>query len=308
MRWSFIAIACFVLTSAGLLNAQQTLQNPPAGPNQHAIQNQAAGRTPAAVQQYQNALRARATRAQGAAPNVNVNNRDPARQIVPGDGQNGANQPIDQAIPPDSGFFDPYGSSYAAGGGGGVVTAEQGRLVGIADGLRGLGEFNRNTAAANVLQQQANGLAIDNRYDAVQTYFQVRQLNRQQRALERGPTPTQEDLLRYSQSRVPERLTVAALDRDTGAIHWPAVLTGPEFADHRARLEQIFQGRSYYNSGVASESYLEIQDETARMLATLQDLVRAMDPAAYVQAKKFIVGLGFEGRFLAGHDRVAMKQ
>lgn len=317
MRWSFIAFSCASLITAGSLNAQMTTQNPPMGPNQHVIQRNAAGRTPAEMQQFQNALRARALRSQGAAPAVDMNNRNPFRQIVPGDlqnqvqnqdGQNQDGQIFDHGGEMSPGSSDALlgGGAYSAGGGGGVISIEQGRLMGIADGLRGLGQFNKDTATANVLTQDAHKKAIDNRHQQVKDYFEIKQLNRDYQNASRGPQPTHEDVLRYSQSALPERLSAMALDRDSGVIHWPAALMRPEFSEHRARLEQIFQGRSYYNSGVASESYLEIQDETARMLATLQDFVRETEPTAYVQARKFIAGLGYEGRFPAGHERVAV--
>jgi hypothetical protein len=322
MRWSFIALSCLSLISVGSLNAQQAVPNPPAGgnlrvpnvPNVPNVQNvprvpnQVPSRNlPAAVQQFQNNLRSRAMLRQNGVPNIGSNNRDPRQQGLPGENvQNQGNQMTDQNGSPSAGGFLDSGGSYMAGGGGGVISIEQGRLMGIADGLRGLGEFNKNTATANVLTEQAREKAIDNRYDQVQTYFQVRQLNHEYRNAARGPAPTQEDLLRYSQSAVPERLSVTALDRQSGAIHWPAALMRPEFNEHRARLEQMFQGRSYYNSGVASESYLEIQDETARMLATLQVFVRETEPTAYIQARKFIAGLAYEARFPAGHERVAV--
>ena len=307
MRYSLITLSTlsFLLLYGGA-SAQQTFQNPPLGPSQHAIQNQAASRAPAAQLQYQNAIRAGQLRAMGGKPNVDVKNRNPLQQVVP--------DPNGQFVGDQSGngFFDDGsgllggGSSYASGGGGGVVTAAQGAAMGIADGIRSIGEANKNTAAGEVLHERARSQEITNDYQGVQTYFQVRQLNRQQRAFERGPMPTQDDLIRYSQSRLPERLSLAALDRHSGAIHWPAVLMRPEFDDNRAELDQIFQGRSIYNSGLGSESYVEIQDAANRMLATLQDLVRDIDPTVYVQARKFITGLGYEGRFVVGQEPVAM--
>jgi hypothetical protein len=286
--------------------APQTLQNPPGGPSQHAIQNLGASRNPADIQRYQAALRAGALRRQGAAPNVNVNNRNPLNQIVPGQqGQLEGQQNQDQQQPFDHGGLDPtlLGGGYSSGGGGGVVTAEQARMVGTAEMIRSAGEFNRETATAEVLRERARGDAIDNRQDAIKGYFEIRSLNRQSRNEERGPQPTQEDMYRYSRSRVPERLSVAAFDRQLGTINWPAALMRPEFDLHRARVEQIFQARTFYNSGLASPSYLEAQQETDRMLATLQSLVREIDPTAYLESRKFVQGLGYEARFAVGDDR-----
>jgi hypothetical protein len=282
--------------SYGSLEAQQAFQNP----NNNAMQNQAAAGN-ANLQRMQNAMRIRQQRAL-----QNMNQPRPENGQFQ-DGQFHDGQFVDEnGFPLDSsGMMG--GGGYAAGGGGGVVTAEQGLAMGLAEGMRGVGQMNKDTAHANLLQEQAREQALQNQYNYVDNYFAAREMNRQQRAFERGPTPTQEDILRYSQARAPERLSLAALDRQTGAIHWPAALRRPEFDEHRARLEQVFQARSAYNSGLGSESYLEIQDETARTLATLQNMIREMDPMAYVQAKKFVAGLGYEGRFVAGTDRVARR-
>jgi hypothetical protein len=287
-----------------ILTAQQPgPANPaiPNAPNRPEIQN-----PPVRLQPNQQGLHQRAAQRQNFPPFVNRNPRDPReeaefeRQQAQGQGQGqGQHQGLEGF---DSGL---YGSSYSSGGGGGVVTAEQGRGLAVAEVLRGAGDLSRETAKARVLHEKAREQAIDNNYQQVENYFEVRQLNRRERNAERGPTPTPEDVLRYSQSRLPERLSLRELDPHAGVIHWPAALMRPEFDEHRARLEQVFQGRSYYNSGIASESYLEIRDETARMMATLQDQVRYMDPTAYVEARRFISSLGYEGRFVAGSDRIA---
>jgi hypothetical protein len=264
------------------------------------------------LQRNQQGFNARAANRQGFGQNVNENNRDPREQAFrQAQGQQNQGQGNNEQFPgADQGQQDAQ-LLFGGGGGGyyggsGAVTIEQGRGLAAAEVIRSAGEFNRNTAAAEVLHEQAREQAIDNRYSAVKTYFDVRQLNRQERNDARGRMPTQEDLLRYSQDRLPERLPLASLDRDTGAIRWPAVLKAPEFDEHRARLEQVFQGRSYYNSGLASQSYLEIKEEAGRMLLTLQDRVREIEPVAYVHAKNFITSLGYEGRFLAGNERVAL--
>jgi hypothetical protein len=186
-------------------------------------------------------------------------------------------------------------------GGGGISGGGYGGYTGI---VREAGEYNYNTAAAEVLHETAREKAIMNNREIIENYFEVRQLNRQERIAERGRPVTQEDAIRYSQLGLPERLPLTALDRHTGVIHWPAALMRPEFDDHRARLEQIFEARSYSNSGMGSPSFVEIKQESERMLATLQQQVELMDPAVYVHARKFITGLGFEGRFLAGDENV----
>jgi hypothetical protein len=202
---------------------------------------------------------------------------------------------------PEPGFG---GGGYASGGGGfGTAAAAAGFAE--AEVIRSQGEFNRNTAQAEVSHEQARELNIDNRYRSVSAYFDIREKNREMRNRERGLPATEEDLIRYNQSRIPDRLSAADLDRQIGEIHWPALLMRPEFDEHRARLSELFYDRGYYNSGLASSNYVEVKAEAERMLNTLQTLVYEVDPQAYLHAKKFVVGLSYEARFVASAGDLA---
>lgn len=283
-----------------------------AGPSQHFLQNQQASQNPVDILQSQEAAQNQQFRRQGARPNVDFKQRDPTDTTVrdrlrqaqqQGQGQQGQNDQLSNQL-----------LSGGGGGGGGynynmfgAATPTQAGLMGVSEVVRSAGEANRNTAAAEVLHQRAIGESIQNRRQAVNHYFEVRALNRDWQQYERGPRATQEDAYRYSQAGVPDRLPMAQLDRVSGAIRWPAVLQDPIFAEHRARLEQIFQGRTYYQSGITSQSYLEIKHEADAMLATLQDYVRYIDPMAYVQARNFIRSLGYEGQFVASNDGLALR-
>ena len=205
----------------------------------------------------------------------------------------------------DGGFGGLGGFVGGGGGMGPVATVQSARMHAAAEVVRSAGEYNRNTGAAQVYHQKAREQAIDNNYSSVINYFKIRSANRELRNAERGPVPTQEDVYRYSQSRVPERLSDAQLNRQIGDIQWPALLMRPEFASHRARLAELFYNRTYYNSGMASPSYTEIKAETERMMSTLEDLVYESDPTSYLGAKKFITGLAYEARFVATADGLA---
>jgi hypothetical protein len=199
------------------------------------------------------------------------------------------------------------GDSYSSGGysGMGYGTLPAGQLHGTADMIRGIGEANRNTATATLLNEKAEEQSIQNWFDSVTAYFKAREANREFRRREQLPISSQEDRVRYSQARLPRRLTDGQLNRDIGDIRWPAVLMAPEFAEHRERLEELFYNRSYYNSGLASTNFVEVKAETERMLATLQNFVEVTEPQSYLHAKNFIQGLSYEARFVAGPEGLA---
>jgi hypothetical protein len=305
-------VGIFSMLLVGVATGQQPANPAPAGANIQQLEP----RNPAVqLQRNQQGFRQRAPQRQPFAPFTNRNNRDPRedafldeqqrRLALQNQGLDENGQPLGNQQQGDPSLIGLDSGGYSSGGAG-AVTAEQGRGQALSEVIRGMGAYNRDTAAAAVLQEHARDHAIDNWYDQVDTYFDARRLNRQERNAERGPVPTPDAVYRYSKMGLPQRLSLAALDRLTGAIHWPAALMAPAFAEHRARLEQSFQARSFYDSGIASPSYLEIKDESERMLATLQDRVRDMDPAAYMQARRFIIGLGYEGRFPATNEGIAL--
>jgi len=199
------------------------------------------------------------------------------------------------------------GGGYSSGGysGMGYGSIPAGELHGAAELIRGIGEANRNSATANVLNEKAEEQDIRNWYDSVTAYFKAREANREFRRKEQLPIASQEDRVRYSQSRLPRRLNDSELNRDIGDIRWPAVLMAPEFAEHRERLESLFYNRSYYNSGLASTNYVEIKAETERMMETLQQFVEVTETQSYLHAKNFIQGLSYEARFVAGPEGLA---
>jgi hypothetical protein len=219
--------------------------------------------------------------------------------------QGNQNQQSNQQNPDQSGLGLGGFSSTVIDSGGFVTTPYAAGVTAEGNKIRSMGEFNRNTAAAAIYMEKAREQSIDNRRRAVENYFAIREMNRELRSRERGRRPTQEDLYRYSQSRVPDRLTDAQFNRQVGDIRWPAVLMRPEFAGHRARLEEVFYNRTYYNSGVASPSYEAAKNEADRMMDTLEQLVYLVEPTAYLNAKKFITGLSYEARFVAAAEGLA---
>ena len=222
-----------------------------------------------------------------------------------GQGQQGQDQQGSGGQDQGGGFGGIGGFVGGGGGSGPISTVQSSNTYAAAEMIRSAGEYNRNTGAAQVYHQKAREQAIDNNYSSVINYFKIRSANRELRNAERGPVPTQEDMYRYSQARVPDRLSDAQLNRQIGDIQWPALLMRPEFASHRARLGELFYNRTYYNSGMASPSYTEIKAETERMMSTLEGLVYESDPTAYLGAKKFITGLAYEARFVATADGLA---
>ena len=139
--------------------------------------------------------------------------------------------------------YPPYGYGWGGGGYHHASTYEEGFQRGMADVIRSRGLANLLNSEAAINTEEARSAYIDNRAKWTQTYFEMRQMNRQYRQAERGPRPSAEDIYRYSKERLPDRLSPTELDPVSGAIEWPAILRGEEFAADREKMEELFAAR-----------------------------------------------------------------
>jgi hypothetical protein len=171
---------------------------------------------------------------------------------------------------------------------------------GLAEVIRAQGEYNLATSAAAVNFSEARRREIDNDKLAVQTYFELREVNRQQREAEiKRQRGNPEDFVRYAQAGKPKQLTNQQLDAVTGQIHWPVLLTGSDFDQQRAALEKVFAARAYHGI-LDAEDFLNAIHVIDEMSASLAEHIRSLPPQEYVQAKSFLRSLAYEARLPAG--------
>lgn len=174
-------------------------------------------------------------------------------------------------------------------------TVEEGVQRGFADVVRSRGLKNLLDSEAAINWEDARRRYMDNRVYGTQKYFEMREINRQARAAERGPRPTMQQLIRYSDARIPDRLESSELDPLIGTINWPGPLRGDDFKADRVALEELYSQR-------AAQGYLnDEQLMTARKLidsmnGTLAAKVKAgtISGTPYGEAKSFIRSLSYE--------------
>ncbi|QDU95916.1 hypothetical protein [Lignipirellula cremea] len=183
---------------------------------------------------------------------------------------------------------------YGYGGGYHASTAAEGAARGMADVVRSAGAANLMNSAAAQNYQQAYSSYLDNRLQATDTYFQMRQANTQYRAAAAGPRPTQEDLVRYSESRVPKSLSSSQADPLTGQIAWPIVLTDKAFSDKTAALEKLFADRAAHHGQVTLDEMQDILSLTGSLDEELKARIKDYPPQQYVKAKSFLSSLAYE--------------
>lgn len=198
-----------------------------------------------------------------------------------------------------------YGFGYGNGWGGygrpyGASTVYGSYLRGQADLTRAQGEYNLNTSAAAINLEQARSMNLDNRVKYAETYFETRRINSSERAAERRPHATPEQITRWNESAKPARLSEAELGFVSDEVRWPAVLRDETFDAHRDSIETALAARTTENSGVGSDSHRAINATVEQMQETLKSKIRELPPTEYVAASKFLESLGYEARFEVG--------
>ena len=170
---------------------------------------------------------------------------------------------------------------------------EEGAARGMADVIRSAGAANLMNSAAAKNYQDAQKKYIANRLHATETYFEMKRVNKEYRDANREAPPTQDQLIRLSKSRLPDRLGPTSLDPLSGQIKWPMALLDDSFAPHREKLEQLFQERAV-NGYITPDQYQAVRKETNAMLDNLKSLVSQFTPNQSVAGRKFIESLAYE--------------
>lgn len=171
-------------------------------------------------------------------------------------------------------------------------TGAEGYLRGTADLLRGAGVYNLYSSQAAINMQEARGAAIDNNYKFAQTYFAMRQLNREARTYEQGPHITKDEAAEIASMQAPDRLDGSQFEPTLRTFNWPVALEGPQYADQRAEISRLFAERS--TSDKNEHTIAAVVDQMEEML---KEEIRGMSPSQYLESKNFLAGVGYEAQF-----------
>jgi ubiquitin len=166
---------------------------------------------------------------------------------------------------------------------------------GMSDMVRSQGMANLANSEAAINMTEATKRNMENRDQWTDTYFQMRQKNRDYRAAERRPRASREDFVRMAAAGRPSKLSPSDLDSVTGEIDWPRALTRPEFADSRTTLENLFAKRAAYGQSTWKDSS-QIAAITKKMEEDLKKVIRDVPPSDYTASKRFLDSLAYENQ------------
>jgi hypothetical protein len=185
---------------------------------------------------------------------------------------------------------------YGFGGGYHASTEAEGAARGLADFTRSVGENRYMTSLAAINAQEAWSRAIDNKQKAVETYFQVKQINRAAREAARPQPLTFTQYAKLAKQEAPDRLNDVDYNRVMGRLNWPAVLASDDFAAERTALNQAFAGRTAQDIGVSTNFHRDVRDLAAAMQVKLRNRLETMSPMEYIAAKNFLTSVAFESQ------------
>jgi hypothetical protein len=154
------------------------------------------------------------------------------------------------------------------------------------------GHYNLLTAEARVVHTEAQRREIENREQWINSYFATREKNRQERAAERGPRPTVEQLRRIAAAGKPAPPSPSEVDAVTGEIAWPPLLQGEEYGPFRAELESVFAQRATTGQ-VGTDALGKARHAADSMLDELKTHVRKVPQQDYIAARRFIESLAY---------------
>ncbi len=179
------------------------------------------------------------------------------------------------------------------------ATVAESHARGLADVIRSAGAANLLNSEAAKNYEDARKKYIDNRLHGTEAYFQMRQMNRQYRYEERGPRPTQQDIIRYVNDRKPDRLTGSELDPLTGQITWPSLLLKDEFETDREAIEQLFLVRAALGA-FSADQFTALEAHIKQIRAILRSNIDDYPGHLWTKANRFLKSLGYESHFQAG--------
>jgi hypothetical protein len=200
-----------------------------------------------------------------------------------------------------SGYGSGYGYGYHSS------TLEEGFFRGLGAAAQGYGEMHYLDSQAAINWEQAKSAAMDNHLKRIDTFFAARKANAENRAAERGPRLTQQELAELAKKQAPAKLTAYQYEPALGKVYWPNALTTGDFALERDAINLAIAERTSMNSGNGTDNQRQIHLNVQRMQETLKSKVAAMDPAEYLAAKKFLTSLDHEGRQVLVATGLAVK-
>jgi hypothetical protein len=175
------------------------------------------------------------------------------------------------------------------------ATDTEAALRGFGAASEGFGVGFHHFAAGQVKLQEARHLAIQNRFEAIDTQQRLKSA-RDHRERQLHAPSSKADLVRRAREAAPGRITINDLT-PTGELLFPIALHDDRFGEVRKQLEDSFRAWcAARNTSEAAQSRQLVDYSRQWLAVALQQEIRTFSPADYLAAKKFLDRLGYETR------------
>lgn len=154
-------------------------------------------------------------------------------------------------------------------------------------------ELNKLNSEAMIAYEEAKSKNILNRLLWTETYFKMREINREARKKDSSPPVDKDRANRLAKKAAPRPLTDEEFDKNSGSIKVPIILKDDIFRtyviDLQYELSQFvrYQDKSY-------EAYTRIIRSIDFILSMLKDNADKYDHADYGRAKTYLESLRYE--------------
>jgi len=180
-----------------------------------------------------------------------------------------------------------YNGGYGYGG---AQTAQGAALQGMSQVISAAGEAHLANSAAAINWTQAQSNEMRNRVQGTQTFWSMRDIGAAERAKERGPAPTPEELARRARAGAPRPLDTNQIDPVTGELHWPSALQQDMFTPQRVPVETCAANWVKYGTlDYADQTVMRENIDT--MFDGLKGQISAIPAQDYMACRNFLQSL-----------------
>ena len=151
--------------------------------------------------------------------------------------------------------------------------------------------------------QEAIDKRLDNRRERVSTYFELRDLNDEERKDDRYNL-TMEQRNAIAKRKSPDRLTEKEIDVQSGQIRWIGPLAADALKAYRKPIEESFAKRGDPGQTYGKFDHFKVARMVNLMSEALESVKDRMDTKEYLALEKYLNRIKFESRFDSQNKRV----
>jgi len=183
-----------------------------------------------------------------------------------------------------------------------VGTAESSFMKGAASLQLGLGKraYFQSLSAINL--QKAIDLNLDNRREAIESYYEMRDLRDE--AVADKNRPTNEDAVRFAKLKAPDRLTSQDFDEKTGEVFLPEPLDSPVLKPYTRVIQEAFEKRAKSGNEYTNFDARRVERMVRLVQGAVDSIKTELPVEEYIALSDYLDSVHYEASFNNKGERV----